>query len=457
MADKWFINTHPRIPLVLNRVGTVHVAKRKVEWLVNYDLGSSADFIERPPKFAKGEFTALAQAEQAQWKEKYVTTEERTASQFKNEIEAPNMGGLKINVRVQKAAGDGAQNIDHASSYETWRKLYITLNYMTGCEATFDAVFKEVKAEFAKAFIDLEVVGRRATTSSADVTMQVSSLPGAELKHLHNGDLNEVPVHIRCLVANKLASEGKQETKLTVTPAGTDDVKFDKNKKTVTFNTKTMQDWRAWGHKLTYFFAGGLGISVSEAELAQLTEIIVDLEDNVWVELKLVGAFAPLYLQLLGGKSFGFDYVMKWTQAKGGAYVLGTRTLVCSTIRAPEDSDASWKKRLRNGLLHEIAHAIGMVRKTERKKGAGGQFADWDNPLRFVKMGGVGQHCKTGSHEEAGKMKVDGDDVDLCVMFHSLVSKDGTKQDGFCQTCREQLLRVPVEVPSPIPRPADDT
>jgi hypothetical protein len=76
---------------------------------------------------------------------------------FKNKLILPPTGGVTYTVKATKSTW--SRNVNTERNYITWRKLKVTVNYMsTASLAPFEAVEETIKNHFKPAFIDLEFI-----------------------------------------------------------------------------------------------------------------------------------------------------------------------------------------------------------------------------------------------------------------------------------------------------------
>ncbi len=137
---------------------------------------------------------------------------------------------------------------------------------------------------------------------------------------------------------------------------------------------------------------------------------------------------------------------MTYTASLGGYNVSGTPTCILTCIKLEDDTEEKRAKRLMCVLMHEIGHALGLVRRNETK----GDANVVDNDRWYTdEYGGRGDHCHMNGKLERNDETSSGqvyvwDTGPLCIMFHTVKYVD--KMNGkFCDRCIEHLLRNEVK------------
>ena len=458
-SEPWYTNLNPELPVTVSRPGVFHKISRLLDWELEYKLGPHTQYCAAPPAFRLGV--------QGDTPLKKRTTEDAKTGSFNNSVVLPQIGGVYFDVKVTKAPDQGSDNVNFVKKYVTWRKVFLTVNYMDdACRDLFNAVLPEVKAIFAKVYIELvEHHAARCPGTPVDVNVLPAFIVGdaATLPALHTPRvLEHGPNHLRVVIVRDLAQKvSSPANRFRLALAGTPDFIIDAANATAIIKTVNRETWVERDFAMTQLILRNnitdKGLPLTADELKALTTVEKAADGTIQFKLPLTGKLAPLLDSLRLGQDWWVSPSWDWTQSMAGGYTVRTPTIVVTTIRKPDaldvlhrtpaELDKAHRTKFRTAICHEFAHALRMVKRTEPVKRADGAFRRAQNPKWFVGMGGMGPHCDTGSTVQAG-MRVPQAGQPLCIMFHSV---GDTAQDAFCVYCEQMLQRVPIDIPTRTP------
>ena len=436
---------------MVKRAGKLHVSSRTIEWTSTAALGAHADYCEKPPAFTLGAAQGGSQLTKR-------TTEDKIGNTFKNTLAVPPIGGIQYDIRAAKVVAGSPNNAKLGEDYIAWRKLHYTVNHMNDTvKAMFDSISGEVKTLLEAVFIELEEAeSLRCKGGDELFTLRPANTIKDEItfKAKHAGELAHAPRHLRVLVVNdvcttenKFISDGSWSTASVA-----QDMVFDAGTNVLRIKSTLPSAWYVKAHQLTSMSfrpEAGAGDEICGLKNAALegkyTVAIAGDPAVVYFDVPLdTDALRPALTRIRAGAKLSINAGFSCRKSLGGYYTDDTNVILVTALKkAGEPADTS-RLRTLGGFAHELAHALGLVRASEKRRGGGGAFAPEANALSYTGQGGVGTHCKTNTKDAlVAGVRVAEDAGDLCIMFHNLMP--GRTPD-FCPSCKAHLVRNEVKL-----------
>jgi len=450
---------------------------RQVRWLVTpdpHDAPASTGAGNVDPRYVPAAGRTKLTRGTLNGTNEAVTDEIAPAGRFENELLFGTAGGDTFTVTTTKVklqdTAPASKTLKMTESVETWRRIWYRFNYMNADHLSAYGKIKPIlKRIFEEVFVELVEDGKPEKIDDEPQTTDVDHLVDGKLPLTKKG------LELRLALVNVAADDEEYSARLEAKATPSDVVSGDRaandhgtwtfrfavpprNKRyvpakdfLVSFTIKgadRKEPFTNARNELVYRNKRGVEVVTAGSQYtAKLEgkEVVVQVTDAAANETLTDNAALPSPETLTAEIRFRLRRDLGGFSS--GANISLTRSLV-PYYTANSQQELQGLARV---FAHEMAHSLGLVRKTAHDGGADADNAWWYDDTH----GGQGNHCSRGTKQVDNTADDAGDFLDegpatkkinvpdatkpdpICIMFHKRTNQLHGLE--FCETCKRHL------------------